>query len=385
MIGVFSVVIMLGVSKWAEVTMMKSLWDLAKNQITIMPWSMWNEYNEWLNSNMPLQTIIPVKLTQDTVDYLTHLFPELHSTILFSIDSSTNITIKKVSEYVSYKGVSFNRLFTMKKKIQHGSYFTSSMFEQNQMVAILSSWLSKKYFWSKNPIGQKITLNAKNLTVIGVFADEDLWYDPPLEMYIPITTLQKKITNKKAYDSIIVSLDKSEDNRTWEKRLQYVLLKYYGYSTISEAGFYTSSYSSFMDELKKTQSTMKYLLLAIWSISLLVWGIWVMNIMLVSVTERTKEIGIRKALWALKKDIIIQFLIEAIFISLIGWILAIFLSYWVAFLVNYFLKDMWYMVIIDTGIVISALLVTCGVGVVFGILPARQAAQLRPIEALRFE
>jgi ABC-type antimicrobial peptide transport system permease subunit len=118
-------------------------------------------------------------------------------------------------------------------------------------------------------------------------------------------------------------------------------MKYYNKTNISEAWIEVDSFSKYVDEMKKQSQTMNYLLLAIWSISLLVWWIWVMNIMLVSVTERTKEIWIRKALWVLKWDIIIQFLVESILISLIWGVIAIIFSYWIARLINKYWWEMW--------------------------------------------
>jgi ABC-type antimicrobial peptide transport system permease subunit len=127
-----------------------------------------------------------------------------------------------------------------------------------------------------------------------------------------------------------------------------------------------------------------YLLAAIWSISLLVWWIWVMNIMLVSVTERTREIWIRKAIWALNADIITQFLIESVVVTAIGWVIAIILAWLAIQLVNSFHIE-WINVSMTGSVVVLATTLTFIIWIVSWIGPAKKAAELQPIDALRFE
>ena len=132
---------------------------------------------------------------------------------------------------------------------------------------------------------------------------------------------------------------------------------------------------------------MNYLLLAIWAISLLVGWIWVMNIMIVSVTERTREIWIRKAIWALDRDIIAQFLVESVIIVVIGWLIALWLSFWIVAILNkvFANTDFEFKAVITYEVVLVALWLTTAIGIIFWILPARKAAKLKPIDALRFE
>jgi putative ABC transport system permease protein len=136
-----------------------------------------------------------------------------------------------------------------------------------------------------------------------------------------------------------------------------------------------------LDSLSEMIATLMLFLSGIAAISLLVWWIWVMNIMLVSVTERTKEIGIRKAIWASGKDILLQFLTEASTLSILWGAIWIWLSYLVVFILSYF-EIPW---IISTNSILMSFWFSLWIGLIFGIVPAYKAAQLRPIDALRFE
>ena len=161
-------------------------------------------------------------------------------------------------------------------------------------------------------------------------------------------------------------------------------MRKYNINHIDLAWFSVSSLSAIGDAIDKAMWIFTYLLAAIWSISLLVWWIGVMNIMLVSVTERTREIWIRKAIWALNKDIITQFLIESVVVTSIWWILAIILSRLAIQLVNSFHIE-WINVSMTMDVVVLATALTFLIWIVSWIWPAKKAADLQPIDALRYE
>lgn len=380
-IWIVSVVVMMAIWKWAEKKLMDNLWDLARNQLNVY---------QWRNDNWK-----QVSLTKDTIEFLEKTFDELSGNIVYEVHwGSSPIKDWKNNQNDMYNNnmtllwVPLNWYDLTDKKLTYWTFFSEQQYNNAESIAVISYDLYERLFNGKNPIGEKVTVNKKTFAVIWVLEKELRESDFQRKNYsvrIPYTTIKQKYPNRSDISSFVVYLPTTADNNIWRKRVLYALMKYYWKNNISEAWVEVDSFSKYVDEMKQQSKTMNYLLLAIGSISLLVWGIGVMNIMLVSVTERTKEIWIRKALWALKADIIIQFLVESILVTLIWWIIAIILSYWIARLINKYWEEMWFYALITWNVVIMALVITSITWIIFGILPARRAAKLNVIDALRYE
>ena len=379
-IGIVSVVVMMAIWKWAEKELMDNLWDLAKNQLNIYQW--WSE--NWKQ----------VTITKDTINYLENTFKELSWNIVYQVfwwSSEIKDWKEKQTEWnnnMTLYGVPLNWYQHSENELLYWAFFSQQQYDNAEKVAIISFDLYERLFSWKNPIGQKITFNKKIYAIIGVFKKqqrEENFSWKNYSLWIPYTTIKQISPNRSNISDLVVYLPNDADNGLRRKRVLYALMKYYNKNNVSDAWIQVDSFSKYVDEMKKQSQTMNYLLLAIWTISLLVGWIGVMNIMLVSVTERTKEIWIRKALWALKSDIVIQFLVESILISLIWWIIAIILSYWIARLINKYWSWMWFHALITWNVVITALIITSITWIIFWILPARRAAKLNVIDALRYE
>ena len=372
---------MLAIGKWAEKQLMDNLWDLAKNQLNVYQW----RSERWKQ----------VVITRDTINFLEQTFSELSGNIIYEVSWwwSEIKDWKKNSDmdgnnYMSLIWVSQNRYDHVDKKLVQWTFFSSQQYEDSESVAIISQDLYERLFDGKNPIGQKITANKKTFAIVGVIGKEERDSNFQRKNYtvrIPYTTIKHYFPHNSNISNFVIYLPTSADNNVWRKRVLYALMKYYNKTDISEAWIEVDSFSKYIDEMKQQSQTMNYLLLAIGSISLLVWWIGVMNIMLVSVTERTKEIWIRKALWALKSDIIIQFLVESILITLIGGVIAIVFSYWIVQLINKYWASLNIHALITWNVVTLALIITSITGIIFWILPARRAAKLNVIDALRYE
>jgi len=258
--------------------------------------------------------------------------------------------------------------------------FSEKNMAWNENVVIINKNAVDQLFDDVYPIWEYIYYNNKKFKVIWVLNEENIFG----QFFIPISTYQQKVDNSTKIWSITIILGYDDDVDEWMNKIKYFLMRKYNVKHIDLAGFSVTSLSAIWDAIDKAMWIFTYLLAAIGSISLLVGWIWVMNIMLVSVTERTREIWIRKAIWALNKDIITQFLIESIVVTAIGWIIAIILAWLAIQLVNSFHIE-WINVSMTMDVVVLATALTFLIWIVSWIWPAKKAAELQPIDALRFE
>ena len=299
--------------------------------------------------------------------------------------SMTNVVFGNKSNSSLIVGTT-NDYFVIKDwEVEQGRIFEESEQQSGKSVCILGTTVVKNIFGDENPIGSTIRLKNFPCTVIGVLAskgassfgrDQDEVVITPLKMY------QRKIQGNLDVSSIIVSV--KEDIYIEEAKEQIVsLMQERRAIKIGESdNFHIRDMKDVLNTITSTTKMLTYLLGSIAAISLLVGGIGIMNIMLVSVTERTREIGIRLAIGAMQGEVLMQFLIEAIVLSTWGGIIGVFLGLGIGYVaVGAF--ELPY--IINTQIILIAFGFSTLIGVVFGYFPARKAARLNPIDALRYE
>jgi putative ABC transport system permease protein len=236
-----------------------------------------------------------------------------------------------------------------------------------------------------NPLGQSIRVGNNIFTVVGVMQTKGQSGGSNQDdmIIIPLTTMQARVSGQlTSLSSISVSVADQANMTTAQELITAVLLNAHRITDVTKQDFSVLNQADAVQTLDQVTGTFTLLLGGIAAISLLVGGIGVMNIMLVSVTERTREIGIRKAIGAKKRDIMLQFLVESTVLSVLGGLIGILISIIGSWLVkSYFSID----ASIAFGSVLMAFGFSVGVGMFFGMLPAWQAAKLRPIEALRYE
>ena len=379
-----SVIVMMAIWQWTEESLMKNMQDMIKNKITVSSEWWYSQWNE--EQNKPWWFIKKVTFTKKTIEILEEYFPELKWKITFKLEwKSWEVKIWRNKQFVSTAWIPKNFLTLNEFKLEEWTSFTDDHYNKFKYVAIINNSFKKDLFKWQPALWKKFMLQGKEYTIIWVLQKSQMEFSPIA--YLPDTTVSEKINRKKELSSFEIFLDAKEDNTIWKNRITYFLMKYYNKSDKQTAWFSVSSFADFTEQLKKSSNMMKYFLLFVWWISLLVWWIWVMNIMIVSVTERTREIWIRKAIWALNVDIILQFLIESVVITLLWWIIAFILSYGVVHFINSSMQwsEEWIQAVIDQKTALVAFCLTAWTWILFWILPARKAAKLKPIDALRFE
>ncbi len=268
-----------------------------------------------------------------------------------------------------------------------GRFMTEEENIRRERVAIIGLTVVKKLFGDNfsNPIGKMIKLNKLPFTIIGILPEKgaNAFRDQDDIVLIPIHTAMKRVFGRTGIDSLEMEVIQAKDTeRIQDELLQLMLTEHKVPLSQKDDAYQIRNMADIQKALTASSKIMSLLLSIIAAISLLVGGIGIMNIMLVSVTERTKEIGTRKALGARRSDILFQFLAEALVISTVGGCLGIFLGWLTSFIVS--LLSSWPTSVSLTSILISFLF-SAGVGVVFGVYPARKASKLNPIQALRYE
>ncbi|MBU1726815.1 MAG: ABC transporter permease [Candidatus Omnitrophica bacterium] len=265
-----------------------------------------------------------------------------------------------------------------------GRFFNEQELRMREKVAVLGLTVVKELFGDSNPIGETIKINLINFKVIGILPEKgsSTFHDQDDTIVIPITTAMYRVFGKQYIDSISVEAKSPEQIDAAQESIQKIIIKQHHLDKDDEDSFQVRNMADIKSTLEATTKTMSLLLGSIAAISLLVGGIGIMNIMLVSVTERTREIGLRKAIGATNKDIMVQFLIEAVLMSLMGGIAGILLGGGISALITIFAG---WSVRLSLFSVLLATVFSLVVGVGFGLWPAQKASRLDPIEALRYE
>jgi putative ABC transport system permease protein len=270
--------------------------------------------------------------------------------------------------------------------IADGRAFTDSETRTGNSVCILGSTVSEKLFGSQNPIGSNIRLKNISFKVIGVFEAKGAMAFGSMDVndfvLVPIRAFQRRISGNTSIFSIMVSAKNGVSTTTVKEDIQLLMHDRRHIAEGKENDFTVTDMKEIVKRISTVTGILTGLLSAIAGISLLVGGIGIMNIMLVSVTERTREIGIRLAIGALERDVLKQFLLESMVLTSFGGVIGIILGLSAAAVASHFLNITF---VLSPGIILLAFLFSAGVGVVFGYFPARKAAMLDPIEALRHE
>ena len=373
-IGVASVISMISIGEGARQQTLSTIEKFGTNIITIKP-------GRKKNRHVSSDTVKTLKLSdaeaiEKSIPLITGVAAQVYRSAQLKYGSkNTNTTVRGTGEkYLKLSN------FT----IERGRYFNKEEVRSVRKVAVIGSTVVKNLFGDVSAIGKEIKVDGNNYLVIGSTEQKGAlsWFDPDDQIFIPVTTAQKRLFGIHHIQSIDVQAKKMEDLEVIKKDIDSFLRIRHGIRKTEDSDFHVQNSSQWLNSWGDAAKTFTYLLGGIAAISLLVGGIGIMNIMLVSITERTKEIGIRIAIGAKKSEIMEQFLIESVLISFIGGGLGILLGIIISRTVS---KIGGWDTIVSTQSIILAFGFSVAIGIFFGFYPARKAANLNPIDALRYE
>jgi len=373
-IGVTSVILLVSIGSGLKTYITKQLEELGANTLFIFPGELGIGSDE-RRGGVPGAGMAASKFTFDHVNDLERESKTIKSVMAYTENNGT-IKYKGKSHITQVAGVGTEYPKVRNHQLAAGSFFTSSQYNLGKRVAVLGKTVVEELFGQENPIGKKITVSEQRYTVLGVleekggFAGVD--YDD--QVFIPATTAMRQF-DMKNIQSLWVQSKSSETIETTKEEIEKILSK-----SLEEDEFSVLDTKSILGTISQILGVLTAALGGIAAISLVVGGIGIMNIMLVSVTERIQEIGLRKAVGATPRAILTQFLIEATFLSFFGGVIGILLGLIGSLAINRLFTTTITPWTIGLAFGVSAL-----VGIIFGIAPAAKAARLNPINALRYE
>ena len=367
-IGITAVISVVALGKGSQEQILAGIRKIGTNTIDIMPGK---GFGDMLSGKVKTLSISDANMLAKQ-SFLDSVTP--------NTSTSGVLTYENISLSASLKGGGVGSFDVNGLKLEEGRIYDDDEVLNSASVALIDQNTKNRLFANENPIGKIILFNKKPLRIIGVLQKDDfkIGDSSTLKIYAPYTTVINKVTGDKFISSITAKVNESVNAQIAEKSLSELLEIKHG-----KKDFFTRNSDSIKQTIEETISTMRLLISSIAVVSLVVGGIGVMNIMLVSVTERTKEIGIKMAIGARQSNILQQFLIEAVLLCLIGGAIGIGFSYAIGYIFNNFLDG--FSMIFSNGSIVLALVTSMAIGIIFGYMPAKNASKLNPIDALSRE
>ena len=380
-IGVASVITMMAVGEGTQQEILANIESMGTDLTTISPGTSTGPGGLRGGSMVQTLTLEDAEAISEQIDNIKAVAPYV-STNLQLVVGGENMNASIVGTTTEYNGV-------QDLGLTNGAFFTEYDYERGSKVAIIGSGVAETLFGTADPVGQQMRMGTVIVRVIGVLeADDSFMNTTDNSVIIPLTALQSAVAldrtpqGESIISSIYLSLSDTDQAEYVEEQITDLLRTRHRLSANEENDFNIRSVQEIAEMMTETTENTTMLLAAIASIALLVGGIGVMNIMLVSVLERTREIGIRKALGARETDIWGQFLIEAALLTFLGGIIGVIFGWGLSFILD--ITGV-YNTVVSADIVILAVSVSIGIGLFFGFYPAWNASRLNPIEALRSE
>jgi len=386
-IGVAAVIIIMAIGNSAQRLILKQVEGLGSNLIVVTPGASEENGPPAAVYGIVIKTLLNKDLEaiekSKRINGIDAITGYANGTVLVSREGT--------EENISLMGVSSDYLEVANTKIIEGRFFSKDDDESINKDVVLGHSLVEKFFGSEDPIGKKIKIKKHYFRVIGVLEKEGTSAFGASSQndsaIIPLKTAQKQILGINHLNFIRIKMNQVDQIDPAKEQIEIILRDEHNIDDPSKDDFTIKDQTMALDMLKNITDIIRYFLLAVASVALLVGGIGIMNIMLISVNQRIKEVGLRKSIGAKNKDILIQFLVEAIFVSLIGGIVGIISGIFISFIIFIVVQYLGYEweFLVSAGSIIIAVIISVVVGVIFGTYPAQKASKISPMEALHYE
>lgn len=372
-IGVGSVIAMIGIGEGTKVKSLQELEIMGSNRISVVP--NWRRSNQADGaSTLRDSDVVAIKRNVPTVEFITGSVRDRATAKFGSANKRTQVMGAEPSIQIIENA----------RKMHEGRFYTEEDEAMMNRVCVLGWEVYDELYKGESALGTTVKINNQNFEVVGVvdYKGGSGWRNPDDQIYVPLSTAKTRLTNKKdRLDFITMSGISSELLLVTQEDVTNVLLRN-RVSATGEELFRVFNQAESLEAVQTQSQLLSWLLAGIASVSLLVGGIGIMNIMLVSVTERTKEIGLRKAIGATRVTILSQFLYESVVICVLGGIVGMGLG---VFATQFVAGKLQVPPVVNVGAVGLAFGFSCAIGLFFGLYPAIRASRLLPIEALRYE
>lgn len=375
-IGVASVIAMVILGDGTTANVKEGIAKLGSNMLTLRPGQERHgpPREDQSAKQFKIGDVIAIK---SEIDSLKAVAPNSSSSINAVYGNKSHLTtlIGSDNDYFIVKDWEFN----------DGRNFEETELKAGKAVCIIGDTIANELFANENPLGARVRLEKFSCTIVGLLRSKGataFGRDQDDVIIVPLNMLQRRITGNKDISSILISVKDEKAIESAKNDIKLLMQERRNIKVGQSDNFNIRDMRDILDTMTSTTKMLTYLLGAIAAISLLVGGIGIMNIMLVSVTERTKEIGIRLAIGAMENDVLLQFLVESVVLATIGGIIGIVIGLGAAYFLTIFFELPF---IMNSTIIIVAFVFSTFIGILFGYFPARKAARLNPIDALRHE